>query len=419
MSRVTELQRKLRESVGAADAIREKYKNTDGNMTDDEAAAFDGHMDEADKLTKDITREQRAEKMSKLVDDDPAPDPVPHPTPGAKGAQGDDPRETVERKQFRAWIKSGNIGATLEALRAAKADAKALQADDDLAGGYIVAPQTFVTELIQAVDDQVWMRGLATVRTLDRSESLGVPTLDTDLTDPDWTSEIATGSEDTVKPFGKRELRPHPLAKRIKISRKLLRQAAIDPERLVMERLAYKFGLAEEKAFLTGSGAQQPLGVFTASADGIPTSRDVVAGSTTAITADGLIDVKHTAKAQYWARGRWLFHRDAIKMIRKLKDSQNQYIWAPVTQGIQSGAPGEILDSPYMISEYVPNTFTTGLYVGLFGDFSFYWIADALDMEVQRVDQLYAEQNQMGYIGRKETDGMPVLAEAFVRAKLA
>jgi len=53
------------------------------------------------------------------------------------------------------------------------------------------------------------------------------------------------------------------------------------------------------------------------------------------------------------------------------------------------------------------------------GDFSFYWIADALDMQIQRLDELYAESNQVGFIGRLETDGMPVLEDAFRRLQQA
>ena len=61
----------------------------------------------------------------------------------------------------------------------------------------------------------------------------------------------------------------------------------------------------------------------------------------------------------------------------------------------------------------------TGKYVGLFGDFSNYWIVDALSMQIQRLSELYAETNQVGFIGRLETDGAPVLEEAFVRVRLA
>ena len=71
--------------------------------------------------------------------------------------------------------------------------------------------------------------------------------------------------------FGKRELHPHPLAKRIKISNDLIRRSVLPSESIVRDRLAYKFAITQEKAFLLGHGANQPLGVFVASDDGIST----------------------------------------------------------------------------------------------------------------------------------------------------
>jgi HK97 family phage major capsid protein len=59
------------------------------------------------------------------------------------------------------------------------------------------------------------------------------------------------------------------------------------------------------------------------------------------------------------------------------------------------------------------------LYVGIIGDFSFYYIADSLQLEFQRLDELYAGNSQVGFIARLESDGMPVLEEAFARVKLA
>ena len=67
----------------------------------------------------------------------------------------------------------------------------------------------------------------------------------------------------------------------------------------------------------------------------------------------------------------------------------------------------------------MPNTFTAGKYVGLLGDLSQYWIVDALTMSLQVLYELYAETNQVGFIGRLECDGMPVDANAFARVKLA
>ena len=293
----------------------------------------------------------------------------------------------------------------------------ALQTDSDPAGGYLVLPQEMSNNLIQAIDNEVFIRRLATIERVAQAQSLGRPSLDNDPADADWTSEIATGAEDTAMSMGKRELHPHPLAKRIKVSRKLLRLTSGGAESLVTRRLAYKFGVTEEKGFLTGDGASKPLGVFTPSTNGISTARDVSTGNTTtAILADNLFEVKYSCKAGYQQRGVWIFHRDAVKQIRKLKDSTNQYLWQP---GLSGGQPDRILDRPFFMSEYAPNTFTTGLYVGIFGDFSYYWVAEAMSFDLQRLNELYAETNQVGYIGRQEVDAMPVLEEAFARVKLA
>ncbi len=292
----------------------------------------------------------------------------------------------------------------------------ALQADADVQGGYLVAPMQLIADLIKKLDDSVFMRGLATVLPpLLNAEAVGVPSLDADPADADWTTELQTGNEDSTMALGRREMHPHPLAKRIKVSNKLLRLVG-NAEQLVTSRLVYKFGITEEKGFQTGSGSKEPLGVFTASADGITTGRDVVGNNTaTTIKADALIDAQYSLKEGYMSRATWLFHRDAVKQIRKLKDGNSQYIWSP---GLASGQPSTILDRPFVMSEYTPNTFTAGLYVGMIADFSYYWIIDSLMMTIQRLVELYAETNQVGLIGRKSTDGAPVLEEAFARVTL-
>ena len=167
---------------------------------------------------------------------------------------------------------------------------------------------------------------------------------------------------------------------------------------------------------MTGSGTSQPLGVFTPSANGISTNRDVTAGTATSPTFDGLIDAKFGLKSQYWPSARFIFHPQSLKRITKLKDGEGQYLWR---QSVRDGEPDTLLGFGIIPSEFAPSTFTTGQYIGILGDFSHYWIADAMSMQIQRLNELYAETNQVGFIGRLETDGAPVLEEAFVRLKLA
>lgn len=312
-------------------------------------------------------------------------------------------------KQSRAMTAFMRTGAIQPELRA-------LQADSDVAGGFITTPQQFVNRLIKAVDNLVFIRQWATPNTVVSAQSLGLPYLANDPDDADWTSELGTGNLDSTMSFGKRELFPHALAKRIKVSNKLMRLSP-DVEALAISRLAYKFAVSFEKAAMTGSGANKPLGVFTASTEGISTGRDVSTdNTTTAFTVNGLKNAKYALKGAYWPTAKWLFHRDAVKMLAKLVDGQSRYLWQP---SIQLGQPDMLEGLPLFTSEYAPNTFTTGLYVGMLGDFSYYHTADALDFSMQRLNELYAETNQTGFIGRLETDGMPVLEEAFVRVKLA
>ncbi len=70
------------------------------------------------------------------------------------------------------------------------------------------------------------------------------------------------------------------------------------------------------------------------------------------------------------------------------------------------------------MSEFAPSSMTASQYVAIVGDFRFYWIADSLQVQIQVLDQLYAESNQTGYIVRAEVDGMPVKEEAFSRMQM-
>lgn len=367
-----------------------------------------------DKLVADA---KRLEKAASIASDQREMS-APQGRLGSGQEKGDRSVDTdAERKAFQRLLKNGD-------KHLSEAERKALRADVASEGGFFLAPQEVTAEYVKFVDDMVFIRALATVYRLDQAESLGIPTIESDVSDADWTSELLTGSEDTGLKAGKRELKPTPLAKRIRLSRKLLRQSRVDVEALVRDRMAYKFGVSQEKAFLTGTGANQPLGVFTASADGISTGRDVATAGAAAIVGDDIINTKHNLKAAYWARPntRWIFARNVISTVRKLKDTTNNYLWAPGLGpggGLTGGLPPTIVDVPYVVSEYAPGTITTGLYTGIIGDFSFYWIAEATQLELQVLMELYAASNQVGYIGRMELDGMPVLEEAFSRMRQA
>ena len=429
MQKVLELKQKRAKLIHEARAMLDKVEEEKRSFTAEEEEQYNRIDADIDKMGADIERrEKQIERERRLGE--PGADDVDDKRV-ANDDQGADERRTLSqlledrgaldslgmngirgteeyREAFSRWLVNGSAALTADEYRA-------MQVDSDVGGGYLVTPQQMVLTLLKNVDDIAVIRQYATVHQLRTAKSLGVPTLETDAEDAEWTAELRTGGETELE-FGKRELRPHPLAKRAKISNTLLRMGQLGPESIVRERLAYKFGVTQEKAYLTGDGNQKPLGVFTPSADGISTGRDVADGNTaTKLTPDNLINCKYGLKGAYHARARWIFHRYVLREIRKMKDGNGQYIWQP---GITGGAPDRILELPYTLSEFAPSELKAGAYVGILGDFRFYWIAEALDMQMQRLVELYAETNQTGFIGRYEGDGMPVLEEAFVRVKM-
>ena len=419
-----ELQEKFKSLMTQAEAIRLKYEGKSADMTGQEQTEWARLVDEADQVKGQIETAQKQAGLQEFASKTANPLGTGfRPATDDKGAEipagaAPDPKE-VGQKAFVKFLRKGAHSLTNDELLAIGqvTSTKAYQSDDPASGGFLVTPQQFVQDLITLMKDNVFMRGLATNYTVDRAESLGIPALDQDPADADWTTELATGNEDKNMVFGKRELKPNPLAKRVKLSNKLLRQAAMDPEGIVRDRLAYKFGISEEKAFLTGDGANKPLGVFTPAAQGISTNRDVLTATAGQLKADDLIGTLYSLKGQYQERSRWIMNRSVVLAVRLLKDSNNNYLWSTGMGPGQGygGQPETILSRPFCMSEYAPGTIATGNYAAVIGDFSRYVIATALDMQIQVLDQLYAENNQTGYIARMEVDGMPVLEEAFAR----
>lgn len=407
MSKLKELREERSKLVNDARAILDAADAEKRSLSTEEEAKYNDIFAKQEEKRSAIEREERQVEVERNLAEGALDKLNATKSDSGKrtGARGTD----EYRSAFSRFVSSGRGALT-------DAEVRALSSDNDVAGGYTVVPEQFFDSLIMAVDNAVLLRQRATKFQLPTAASMGAPALAADPDDADWTAEIATGNEDSAMSFGKRELHPRPLAKRIKVSNKLLRMNG-GAEALVMNRLAYKFGVSQEKAFMTGSGANQPLGIFTASSSGISTGRDVAtSNTTTAPTVDGLISAKYALKGAYWGKAEWIFHRDVMSVIAKLKYNNGLDRWR---ESVRAGEPDRLLNLPIAMSEYAPNTLTAGLYCGILGDFSHYWIADAMDMQVQRLVELYAETNQTGFIGRLETDGMPVLEEAFVRVKLA
>jgi HK97 family phage major capsid protein len=406
-AKLRELQEKRNRAISEARGLLDKAETEKRSMTEDEKRQSDAWLKEAaehradfERLTK-LEEEERAQAAIAI-----AAQQGEQRTPQAPDAEA---RSKAFRKLLTLDIANGE--------QLSPEEYRTLTSGNETSAGFLNTPREFVQSLIAKVKDAVFIESLATVFNTNNANGLGFPTLDTDVDDAEWSTEIKLSPEDTALGFGKRELTPHPLKKLIKASDKLLRADGMNPEAIIMDRASYKFGITKEKAFLVGTGDKQALGVFTASAQGISTARDVSTYMTqTDFTADALKMVKYSLKAQYMKTAQWLFHRDAVAKIALLKDGEGRYIFE-MAEAL--GAMDLLMGRPLNMSEYAPNTFTSGQYVGMFGDFSWYYIANSLALRIKRLNELFALTGEIGFIFDLETDGMPVLEEAFARIKTA
>lgn len=432
---LNEKRQKLGELVTAQRAILDKAKAETRDLTGDETTSYEKMDGEVEALDQEInaaaTAHQKAEERARKLGEREE-HLKQHQTRGIRpdvGVRGQPTEQAAlipdavrrrwdpgVRAAFEARGKPEYEAAFREFLVGSPSpdELRALSVGVAAGGGYTVPSEEFVAQLIKKLDDEVPLLAAATKFDVPNAQSLGVPTLEADPADSAWTAELETGGEDSTMAFGKRELTPWPIAKLLKSSKKLLRASPLGIEGIVRDRLAYKIAIPLSKALNSGTGANQPLGIFVASDAGIPAARDTTLLTTAAIDPDKLITMRHSIRDAY-KKLTWVMHRTTLAAIRKLKGSATgNYMWQP-GMGMMN-IPSTLLDFPYILDENCPVYATSGgTYLCALGDLSYIWVAIALNFDIQRLDELYAATNQVGFIIRAEIDAMPVLGDAFVR----
>lgn len=181
-------------------------------------------------------------------------------------------------------------------------------------------------------------------------------------------------------------------------------------ESYVQSEFARAFGVAEEKAFCTGTGVGQPTGIFTE--NGGEVGLTLTRGAN--ITCDNIIELVHSLKSPYRRNAVFLMNDSTVSMLRKLKDTNGAYLWQP---SLQAGQPDRLLGYPLYTSPYVPVVEAEALPIA-FGDFSNYWIADRMGRSVQRLNELYAGNGQVGFLATERVDAKVILSEGIKLLKM-
>ena len=289
----------------------------------------------------------------------------------------------------------------------------ALSVGENEAGGYTV-PDEFHRQLIEALEENNIFRSLAhVIRTSSGTRTIPIAA---DNGKASWVEEGNAIAESDLS-FSVQTLSAYKLGCLLRVSNELLNDSAFDIAAHIARRFGVRFGNAEEDAFINGKGVSADPTVTPSEPTGILTTLatpSVTTESSTLITFDDVYRLFYALKGPYRQKAKFLCNETALLQLMLLKDGNGQYIWKP---GIEVGKPDTILGHAVYTSTYMPAiegdaTADAGKKVLLFGDFSYYWIADRTNRTMKRLNELYAVNDQVGFIGTQRVDGKLILPEA-------
>ena len=390
MSKILELREKRAKAWEAAKAFLDAKRTQEGFVSAEDAATYDKMEADVVNLGKEIERlERQAAIDAELAKATSTPiTNQPHAGTGGEVKTG---RATDEYR--RAFWNGMRNKMSYEVQNA-------LSIGTDSEGGYLV-PDEYERTLVEALNDEVFFRNLATViKTSSGDRKIPIVTSKGEAA---WIDEGGQFTESNDS-FGQTTIGAHKLATMIKVSDELLNDSVFNIEQYISREFGRRIGAKEEEAFFIGDGAGKPTGIFNATGG----AEDGTSTTGTSITFDDVMDLFYSLKAPYRKKAKWILNDSTVKALRKLKDSNGNYIWQP---SVSVGVPDMILNRPYYTSTFAPEV-AAGATPLAFGDFSYYWIADREGRSFKRLNELYATTGQVGFLASQRVDGKLILPEA-------
>ena len=382
---VNELRTKRATLWNTMEGFLDTHRNDKGILSADDDATYSNMEKDLDDLTNEIKRMERREareaELSKPVNKPITEKPEQTAKPEKAGRASAAYKEDFGR-HLRGKTPLHNV----------------LSESVDADGGYLV-PEEFEHQIITGLDEANVIRSLAKVITTHHDRKIPISVGHSVAT---WTAENAAYTESNPT-FGQKQIDAFKLTDLVRISVELLQDAEFDLEAYIAAEFARAFGIAEEQAFCVGTGTNQPTGIFTENGGTV----GVTAAAANAITVDEVISLVYALKAPYRKNAKFLMNDATVALLRKLKDNNGAYLWQP---SVQAGQPDKLLGYPLYTSPYAPIVEGGALAVA-FGDFKNYWIGDRAGRTVQRLNELYATNGQIGYVATERVDGKVILPE--------
>lgn len=384
----------LREQRAAqAKALNELVNKADWNAAADQPT-YDAGMAEIDRIDAQIRN------ISDL-NDRVAADALREGVIVAAERAGVD-RKSEDARIYAKWLRGGDNALNAEEWAHVRNTTSTTTPSE---GGYTV--QTNVAaSVLEALKEFGGMRSVATILPTENGSPLSFPTSDGTSETGEWIAENVTATAADPS-FGTKSLPVYKASSKVvAIPFELLQDSSVDVEAFVRSRLAQRLGRITNTGYTVGTGTAQPTGLITAATTGVTAAN--ATSQVTAVTYASLVDLIHSVDPAYRNLGNcgFMMNDASVKVIRKIVDGQSRPIFVPGYEtGVPGGAPDTLLGHRITVNQDMA-VMAAGAKSIAFGDFSYYYIRDAMSMEMFRfTDSAYTKLGQVGFLAWMRSGG--------------
>ncbi len=360
----------------------ETSKKEERALTAEEASKFDEMEKEIKNIDATIERNERMESMEQ------------------KEVKVENTRELTpaEKRMYKSIEERDDYNSFAEYIRSEvsgvknRADASNLTKSDNGA----VIPKTIINKIIEKVEEISPVYKLATH--YDIPGTANIPTEDTssDSITVAYATEFTDLTSHSNK-FGTVELTGYLYGALTKISKSLLKNSNFQLTNWVINKMSKKIAKFIERELLNGT---------TGKVNGIAGSYDSTnmkkaLASKSAVTADELIDAQELVPDVYQADAIWVMNKATRTAIRKLKDSDNNYL---LNKDLSAKWGYTLLGKDVYCSDNVAKLGDVSKNVIFYGDLSGLAVKEGEKTEIQILNELFAAQHAIGVVAWGEID---------------
>ena len=426
-----DLQQRLGVVIDRAEALMKQDK-----LSADESAELDRHIEEGAALKADIERTHRAGEIAEWGRKSGGVPALAAAVEGFRPAGSvqverkdgrllvnedgeslidDKTREIISgteyKSVYRRFLRVGREGLKDSEL-------KVLQEGSDIAGGYLVTDE-ILARLIAAEPAPTSVQGRVT-RMNTGTDAIDIPrvvyTADSIYTSGmrvAWTGEVpasATTHRVTEPSFGQIRIPIYTAMMSLPLTNNMVEDAQFPIVNWCTGKFNETVNLLYDNMILNGTGGTEPAGILR-NPNGTNEPATVVSGATSALTADGIINLTFAVPEQYDENSVFVFNKtNCGRQIALLKDGDGRPLWSsgPQDSGLAIGFRNRPLQGfPVVLNAFMPNA-TTDTYPIVFGDLRGYYLVNRVAFSIQVLRELYAETNQILLLGRVRFGGAVV-----------